>query len=199
MGHGPLLIRNLQIYYFYEPLAGAAVLLGMCLDRSDPRFSRSLLQVWTFALVIIGVNGLLSNYISLYHWQSGADKVEKIQKPLLEAHRGEHVDNIIFVSGSKPFWRWAFQFHDKDPMLGELLKLPGLRVSIFDYYEVPGSGALPGGKTLYFEIDKGFNFNYFTTRSTTRNNHTYTFCYEFGYLPLENNLILIVKRNSEVN
>lgn len=44
-------------------------------------------------------------------------------------------------------------------------------------------------------VDKGFNFSYFTSKVTTKNNHTYTFCYEFGYLGLEKDLVLIVKRN----
>ena len=46
-------------------------------------------------------------------------------------------------------------------------------------------------------VDKGFNFNYFTSQNITRNNHTYKFCYEYGYLPLENDFILIVKRKAE--
>lgn len=46
-------------------------------------------------------------------------------------------------------------------------------------------------------IDKGFNFTYYTNQTTTKNNHTYIYCYEFGYLPLENNMILIVKKKSE--
>jgi hypothetical protein len=45
--------------------------------------------------------------------------------------------------------------------------------------------------------DKGFNFQYCTNQRTTKNNHTYTFCYEYGYLPLENDLILVVKRHAE--
>jgi predicted nucleic acid-binding Zn ribbon protein len=44
---------------------------------------------------------------------------------------------------------------------------------------------------------KGFDFNYYTNQSTTKNNHTYIFCYEYGYLPLENDYILIVKRKTE--
>ncbi|MCU0360780.1 MAG: hypothetical protein MUF75_08695 [Bacteroidia bacterium] len=43
-------------------------------------------------------------------------------------------------------------------------------------------------------IDKGFNFKYITNQSITKNNHTYFFCYEYGFLPLENELILIVKK-----
>jgi len=45
--------------------------------------------------------------------------------------------------------------------------------------------------------DKGFNFKYCTSVVTTRNNHTYLFCYEFGYMPIEKDLVLIVRRNAE--
>jgi hypothetical protein len=45
--------------------------------------------------------------------------------------------------------------------------------------------------------DKGFNFRYCTHHTVTKSNKTYVFCYEYGYLPLENDLILIVKRNGE--
>lgn len=43
-------------------------------------------------------------------------------------------------------------------------------------------------------LDKGFNFKYFTNQTVTKNNHTYFYCYEYGFLPLENDLILIVKK-----
>lgn len=46
-------------------------------------------------------------------------------------------------------------------------------------------------------IDKGFNFKYYTNQIVTKNNHTYMYCYEFGYLPLENEMILIVKRKEK--
>ncbi len=46
-------------------------------------------------------------------------------------------------------------------------------------------------------LDKGFNFSYHTSQSTTKNNHTYVFCYEYGYLPLENDVMLIVKRKAD--
>lgn len=46
-------------------------------------------------------------------------------------------------------------------------------------------------------VDQGFNFNYYTNRIITKNNHTYNFCYEFGYLPIENEYILIVKRKAD--
>jgi hypothetical protein len=46
-------------------------------------------------------------------------------------------------------------------------------------------------------IDKGFNFNFQTNQVVTKNSHIYTFCYEFGYLPIENDYILVVKRKTE--
>ncbi|MDI1354910.1 MAG: hypothetical protein PSX36_08330 [bacterium] len=46
-------------------------------------------------------------------------------------------------------------------------------------------------------IDKGFNFSYFTNQVVTKNNHTYVFCYEFGYLLLDKEYVLIVKRKAD--
>jgi predicted nucleic acid-binding Zn ribbon protein len=46
-------------------------------------------------------------------------------------------------------------------------------------------------------IEKGFQFRYYTHRYTAKNGNTYHYCYEYGYLSLENNRVLIVKRNEE--
>ena len=43
-------------------------------------------------------------------------------------------------------------------------------------------------------IDKGFNFNYHTNMVTTKTGKNYLFCYEYGYLPIEGNYFLLVKR-----
>ena len=40
--------------------------------------------------------------------------------------------------------------------------------------------------------DKGFNFTYFTNLYKTQKGSTYYYCYEYGYLPLEQELYLIV-------
>lgn len=40
---------------------------------------------------------------------------------------------------------------------------------------------------------KGFNFNYYTNIYTTKNGKEYFFCYDQGYLELENNKFLLVK------
>jgi predicted nucleic acid-binding Zn ribbon protein len=40
--------------------------------------------------------------------------------------------------------------------------------------------------------DKGFDFNYFTSQYKTKEGAVYNFCYEQGYLSLENNWYLLV-------
>lgn len=47
-------------------------------------------------------------------------------------------------------------------------------------------------------IDKGFNFNYHTSITTTKEGKNYIFCYEYGYLPIEGNYYLLVKRKVDV-
>lgn len=45
--------------------------------------------------------------------------------------------------------------------------------------------------------EKGFQFKYHTHQYRAKNGNNYLYCYEYGYLPLENNWFLIVKRNEE--
>ena len=42
--------------------------------------------------------------------------------------------------------------------------------------------------------DKGFNFKFYTNQIVTKNNHSYFYCYEYGYLLLDKEMVLIVKR-----
>jgi len=43
----------------------------------------------------------------------------------------------------------------------------------------------------------GFHFKYFTHIYTTKTGKTYFYCYDYGYLPLENDWYLVVKRKEE--
>ena len=63
-------------------------------------------------------------------------------------------------------------------------------------------GLLPEGEQMVkANRDKllhlGFQFKYMTHTYTNQKGNVYHFCYEYGYLPLENNWFLIVKRNEE--
>lgn len=60
-------------------------------------------------------------------------------------------------------------------------------------------GLIPEGKeTSKTRKDKlsslGFNFQYYTNIYTTKKGVSYFFCYEFGYLPIENDYYFLVKR-----
>ena len=48
------------------------------------------------------------------------------------------------------------------------------------------------GKTRL--VNEGLQFKYHTHTYTTHKGSTYTFCYEYGYLPLDSDLFLIVKK-----
>jgi transcriptional accessory protein Tex/SPT6 len=46
-------------------------------------------------------------------------------------------------------------------------------------------------------MQQGFQFKYITHTYTNKKGNTYFFCYEYGYLPLENNWYLLVRRREE--
>ena len=59
----------------------------------------------------------------------------------------------------------------------------------------------PAGKTKVHQdklIDLGFKFSYFTNIYRTKNGNTYFFCYDQGYLKLENGFCTLVVRQSYV-
>ncbi len=43
-------------------------------------------------------------------------------------------------------------------------------------------------------LEKGFQFKYITHLYTNKKGNTYFFCYDLGYLPLDNDWYLVVKR-----
>src|SRR5689334_4534983 len=43
-------------------------------------------------------------------------------------------------------------------------------------------------------LQQGFQFKFITHTYTNKKGNTYFFCYDFGYLPLENDWYLLVKR-----
>lgn len=43
-------------------------------------------------------------------------------------------------------------------------------------------------------VEKGFDFDYHTSLYTTKAGATYFFCYEYGYLPIEGDMMVLVKK-----
>ena len=46
--------------------------------------------------------------------------------------------------------------------------------------------------------EKGFNFNYHTNTYTTQKGTIYYFCYDYGFLPIENDYLILVHRKEYV-
>jgi predicted nucleic acid-binding Zn ribbon protein len=46
-------------------------------------------------------------------------------------------------------------------------------------------------------LQHGFNFKYITHSYTNKKGNVYFFCYEFGYLPLDGDWFLVVKRKED--
>jgi predicted nucleic acid-binding Zn ribbon protein len=46
-------------------------------------------------------------------------------------------------------------------------------------------------------LQQGFQFKYLTHTYTNKKGNIYSFCYEYGYLPLEHDWFLVVKRNEK--
>ncbi len=64
-------------------------------------------------------------------------------------------------------------------------------------YRILDSFTLNEGKTRTTKtrlMDKGFDFEYITNLYTTKKGTTYYFVYDLGYLPLDNDYYMIVKR-----
>lgn len=146
-----LLTRNLQMYYMYEPMAGAVVLLAICLDAARPW----LKAVWLPMVLFIGINGYLSNQRSLYHWQFAARGTRQFEKPLVESYRGKPLDSVTFLTRSPEHWNWALMAGMKGPMVPELLERPRLRVSFANYQSLRSTLARRGPNDLIVDIDNG--------------------------------------------
>lgn len=46
-------------------------------------------------------------------------------------------------------------------------------------------------------VQQGFSFKYITHTYTNKKGNTYFFCYDYGYLPLDNEWYLIVRRKKD--
>jgi len=60
----------------------------------------------------------------------------------------------------------------------------------------------PNGKSKAHKnklIDKGFNFDYYTNVYRTKNGNVYYFCYEQGYLPIEEEYFALVVKQEYVD
>lgn len=159
-----LLTRNEQIYYDYEAFAAVALLVGTCLARG----SQAVFRGWVIALVVVIANGTFSNYRSLYFWHEAANKVESVMQPLIEAHGGERLESITFVTSSVRSWQWALMAHSHGPLVPELMGIPGLRVTVMSPDELRLAGISSDGSNLVLDLDGGALSEVDKIRTTVR-------------------------------
>ncbi|MCB9321262.1 MAG: hypothetical protein H6570_18425 [Lewinellaceae bacterium] len=60
----------------------------------------------------------------------------------------------------------------------------------------------PNGKSRVHKntlLDQGFKFSYHTNTFTTKNGHTYTFCYDQGYVVWDDDYCTLVERQDYVD
>ncbi len=146
-----LLTRNIQMYYHYEAMAATAIMLGLCLDRAGNR----LLNVWSVAIIIIGINGAISNYTSVYGWQFVAGKAQEVRIPIVERYRGRSIESLTFLTSERSLWQFALG-SEAYPLLPTLMDLPELKINYISHRELPTRRTLTDDANLLFDIDDGF-------------------------------------------
>jgi uncharacterized membrane protein YqhA len=117
------LIRNHQVYYHQEPLAGVALLVGICLDRAK----RPLLTAWAVVVALIAINGFISNRRSYYTWEYCANRAEVV-KPIVAAQKNDPPKSIVFVTSPESSGFWTFDLGGA--FVPHLLGSPDTRVYV---------------------------------------------------------------------
>lgn len=79
----------------------------------------------------------------------------------------------------------------KDPLVRSINNILGKNRRILQSVLPKNQSPVKVSKQKLIEL--GFNFTYHTHTYITQNSNTYLFCYEFGYLPIEVDLCLVVR------
>lgn len=149
------LVRNTQIYYNHESLAGLAVLIALAVDRSAQRLQQS----WSVAVLAIGISGLVSDWHSLplYTWAYVARQAEEARRPVIEKNRSQPIQAITFITNGATRSLWIFALGSKGfPLLPTLLARPNLSVKYIGYRELPPQMKLADATHLLIDVDNGF-------------------------------------------
>ncbi len=80
------------------------------------------------------------------------------------------------------------RLNEKETVIQKVNKILRKNRSVLKFVSPQGKTTI--GKSLL--INQGFKFQYYTHHYTTKNGNTYTFCYDYGYLELEGQKVLII-------
>ena len=146
-----MLTRNMQLYYYQEPLVGVAIGLALAWQH----LGAGLKRLWIVALALIALNGALGNPPLELHWAYCARRAAEIRAPVLAAHRGEALESLTFVTSDVRLWHFAI-VGEHPTMLRELLDRPRLRVDVIDPAELPARRNEADASHLFFDADDRF-------------------------------------------
>lgn len=153
---GPtLLVRNVQIYYNHESMAGFAVLIALALERAR----RDLQILWITALAAIGLSALSSNWRSgtSYTWAAEAAAAQKAERAVIRYKPGKQIESLTFITNPSTRSFWIFTLGSKAfPMFPALLHRPNLVVSYAGYGELPSYLHRADSSHPVFDIENGF-------------------------------------------
>ncbi|HVT45455.1 MAG TPA: hypothetical protein VMT00_13820 [Thermoanaerobaculia bacterium] len=120
------LTRNLQIYYGYESIAGAAVLAGLLLDRMRNRRS---LRIATALLVLLVSNAAVSNRPSKYIWGTIAADAESAVTTLRSRYGDRLPPRLVIVARNPMYWAFVLGDGSGTPMLPWLFEMRDVEIA----------------------------------------------------------------------
>jgi len=92
------LIKNVQIYYIYGPLAGISLFLAMSLDDHGVVWRKALIALWALAIFITGINGYVHNQnVNMLAWRWVANQVSKINDQVFIPNQGSPIRSLTIL------------------------------------------------------------------------------------------------------
>jgi len=98
-------------------------------------------------------------------------------------------DKKFCDNNCKSAWHKA-QANPKEAEIKRINKILRRNRSVLKFYS-------PQGKTTVrkkFLVDQGYNFKYFTQVYKTKNDNVYYLCYDYGFMLLEDEKVLIIQK-----
>jgi hypothetical protein len=143
-----LLTRNIQMYYYNDAMAAAAMLLGIALAHLPRRWTLA----WAALVCLAAANAEASQEDMRYLWLDCARQAEGI-RPIVARYRDAGVSTIVFLTDHPTEWRFALDADGHGAMLSELFG-HDIRADFEPLRSRPRE-PLPSG-TIAVEPDRGF-------------------------------------------